>query len=511
MNNSSDRNNIKLGMMLSYVIMIVSLIGTLFISNKLLRYIGDYNFGLYSFVNSITSWLTVVSSALTASYLRFASLENKNCDSTGRTNSIYFKILLYLSLIIVLVLFAVISFFYFNKINFGKYDWTDSSTLYILFYLSVFNIGLTLPFSVFTLYINFNKKFIFARIVSIVITIFTFLGQFVIAYYFKNIILLSCYSIIITLFTSLLNYVFCKKQLNITFFKTNLFENKELLRNILLFSGVLLLNSVVDQVNNNVDKTLLGFFSVPDDVALYQVGQQFDTYLISMSISVSGVFAPTIHSLCLDNNKNGINDIFNKISKLQILIVVFFTFGFVSCGKEFVSLWIGPERINAYYVATVLMIIDICPLTINSSIEIQRAQNKHVFRAFMYFGVAILNVFLSILFLKIFDIKYAIFACLMGSIISRVISHWIAMNVYNHFIIGIDMKYYVKRLCLYLLIGVVSVLSDEMLYRFIPVGFSGYLIPFFVKGITYVLIFGILVFIIDRKYILYLIKNVFKR
>lgn len=89
--NVIDRKNIKFCVVLSYVVMAVSILGSLFVSNIVLIYIGDYNYGLYSFVNSITTWLTVISSSLTASFLRFTSIEAKEFNSTERTNTIYLK------------------------------------------------------------------------------------------------------------------------------------------------------------------------------------------------------------------------------------------------------------------------------------------------------------------------------------------------------------------------------------------------------------------------------------
>ena len=56
-NSLKDNKNIKFGVILSYVGMAVSIVGTLLVSNRVLNYIGDYNYGLYSFVNSITTWL----------------------------------------------------------------------------------------------------------------------------------------------------------------------------------------------------------------------------------------------------------------------------------------------------------------------------------------------------------------------------------------------------------------------------------------------------------------------
>ena len=136
MKNPKEDKNIKFGVVLSYVAMAVSMIGNLFISNRVLNLIGDYNYGLYAFVNSITSWLTVISTALTSSFLRFTTLEahNKNGD-TSRTNSIYFQLLFSLSSIVVSIGLLFVVTLFFNRVCFTKYNWEESKLIYILFVL----------------------------------------------------------------------------------------------------------------------------------------------------------------------------------------------------------------------------------------------------------------------------------------------------------------------------------------------------------------------------------------
>lgn len=260
---NNERKNTKYGILLSYVALAISLIGTLFISNRVLDLIGDYNYGLYSFVNSITSWLTVVSSALIASYLRYSSIEARdNDENTGRTNTIYLKLLLYLGLGILVVGLGVLLFLYSSHVNLGKYSWVDSKLMYLLFALSIINISLTMPFSVFQLFVNYRKRFIFEKLLLILTSVLNFVGHFAIAYYTKNIVVIAAFSIFITCLNFVFNFSFSKRKLGIKFDKVRLLENKTLLNSIIAFSSILLLNSVVDQINSQVDKSLLGIYSM---------------------------------------------------------------------------------------------------------------------------------------------------------------------------------------------------------------------------------------------------------
>ncbi|MBR4237549.1 lipopolysaccharide biosynthesis protein [bacterium] len=502
----SDSKNIKLGVVLSYVGMGVSIIGSLFITNRVLNLIGDYNYGLYSFVNSITSWLTIVSSALAASFLRYATLDSQEGDETvGRINTIYLKLLSILGIFVLFVGLGIVLALYMCRIRIGTYSWEDSRMMYLLFGLSIFNIGLTMPTSIFTLFINYKKKFVFGKILVIFTTVLNFAGHFLIAYFTKNVVIIAGFTIIITLITFAINAFYCYRKIGISFSRTLLNENKSLLKSIIIFSSILLFNSIVDQINTNVDKTLLGFFSSPENVTKYQMAQQLAGYLVTMSVAVSGVFAPSIHEMVASNDQESLNRVFLKISKLQSIILCCVAFGFLTCGKDFVVWWIGDNRIETYYVCSVLMILSLGPLTLNSSIEIQRAENKHKFRAVTYFTLALANVGLSILCLNIFDPKYAIYACLCGTVVTTICSHWIAMNIYNKVKIYLPVRKYITTLLIYMLIGLLCFAVVFVMTSLLFETIESHLFIFIIQGsifvILYLLVCAVININIVKKYL----------
>lgn len=497
----SENKNIKFGILLSYLTMFISIIGTLFVTNRVLNYIGDYNYGLYAFVTSITSWLTVVSSALTASYLRYATIDSKeggNTHEPAKINTVYYKLLLYIGIAILVVGGIVLFFLYNFKVCIGKYDWNDSQLMYCLFAVTLLNIALTVPTSIFPLYASFRQKFIFGKALGIATTILNFVGHFLIAYFTHDIFYLAAFSLVITIISFVSNLIYSKK-IGIKFDKVSLLSCKPLVKSILIFSSILLFNTVVDQINSSVDKTLLGIYSTPESVTVYQMGQQFDVYLMTMSVAVSGVFAPRMHALVVEKNEQALSDLYLKISKAQTIVLCMVAFGFMACGKDFILWWIGPTRIDAFYVGLVLMLMDLCPLTMNSSIEIQRAMNKHRFRALVYFLVALSNVLLSILFLYVFPAEKAIYACLLGSLIARIGSHWIAMNIYNKKQIRLPVGKYMLTLLMYMIIGL-GCAGITYLFNYLFISkISVELARFILEGIIFLIFYLGVVGLYNRK------------
>lgn len=502
MSESRESTNIKFGVILSYVSMLVSFFVTLLFTNRILNHIGDYNYGLYTFVNSITAWLTIASSALTASYLRFTSIEAAEKNTTSRTNTIYLKLFSFIGIVVVILGLAFCSIMFLNKINFASYSWRDSKVMYALFAISIVNIGITTAFTVFKMFITYKGRFIFEKTLALIIVLLNHIGQFLVAFYTKNIIALAAYILLVSVLNVIVQYIYSKKKCGIKFESVSTKENSGLIKSIALFSSILLINSVVDQINSNVDKTLLGLFSQPKDVTVYQMGMQFNSYLVVMVAAISGVFAPKINKLVANKKNDELNALFTKVSRLQSIVVCCISFGFVACGKEFIIWWIGESRIDAYYVGAVLMLINIMPLAVKTSVDIQRAMNKHYFRSIMYFLVAIINVVLSILFLRLFPEKYAIYACLLGSIIASLLTQWIAMNVFNYKVIKLPMKEVLARLFVCITYGVVSTVIVKGISMVYIDSIQSLLLRMLIKMVVYAIVYLACVALFERKFIL---------
>ena len=196
---------------------------------------------------------------------------------------------------------------------------------------------------------------------------------------------------------------------------------------------------VVDQINNSIDKVLLGRFIGTTPVAVYSVGMSLYSYYMTISKSVSGVFTPRIHTLYNatanpQQRYRDINDLFIRVGRIQFLILMLFASGLVIFGKQFIRFWVGDGYDESYYVLLLIMIPASVPLIQNLGIEIQRAANKHQFRSIIYLGMAICNLILTIYLCQIYGAVGAAF----GTGISLILANGIIMNVYYFKALNLD-------------------------------------------------------------------------
>ena len=108
------------------------------------------------------------------------------------------------------------------------------------------------------------------------------------------------------------------------------------------------------------------------------------------------------------------------------MIAVAVVSGFVVLGKEFISIWIGQQYIDAYYIILLLIIPVTVPLVENTAISILDATLKRLFRSIVLVIMAMINVIVSVILIK----QFSFWGAAMGTFISLCVGHIFLMNWY---------------------------------------------------------------------------------
>ncbi|MGU9380699.1 lipopolysaccharide biosynthesis protein [Clostridium perfringens] len=434
-------NQLKLGVILSYIGMIAQNLISIIYTPIMLRLLGQSQYGLYNLVFSVVSYLGLLSFGFGSAYIRYYSKYKTRDDKEGiaRINGMFMIIFLCISLITLLAGVVLVS----NVQNIFKDGLTlnEIDIARVLMILMVINIAISFPASVFDSNITVNEKYVFQRLLNLAKSILNpFLTLPLLLMGYKSISLIIVTSIL-TVLTLIINMWYCFKKLKIRF----LFKNFDfsLMKEMGIFSFFIFINMIVDQINWNVDKFLLGMFSGTVGVAIYSVGGQINSYYLTFSTSISSVFIPKVHRIVEETKDNRVlTELFTKVGRIQFIVLSFILTGFIFFGEYFIKVWAGEGYINSYYIALILIIPVTIPLIQNLGIEIQRAKNLHKFRSILYLVIAILNVFISIPLCKLFGgIGAAI-----GTALSLIIGNGIVINIYYNNKVGLDIKYFWKEI-----------------------------------------------------------------
>lgn len=427
------KDQLKIGSLLSYAQMALGIIIGIVYTPIMIRLLGQSEYGLYQTVSSTISMLGILNLGFNGSYIRyFAKYKVKDDkESIYKLNGLF---------VIIFSVFAVVGLacglFLTNNLDLVFKDGlTDSeySTAKVLMLLATLNLSFSFPFSVFTSIISANERFVFLKLVNMLQTVITPAITLPLLLCGYRSIAMIAVALLLAIIHGIINifYVVVKLKNKFIFYG---FE-KGLLKSMFVYTSFIAINLIVDQINWNIDKMLLGRYKGTTAVAIYSVGYALYSYYMTFSTAISGVFSPRIHTLInktkenLNEQRKQVTDLFIKVGRIQYLILALLASGIFFFGREFIVLiWAGSDYNDSYYVALLLIIPSTIALIQNLGIEIQRALNKHHFRSIVYLGMALVNLITSIILCQL----YGAIGSALGTGISLILANGFVMNIYYH-------------------------------------------------------------------------------
>lgn len=433
------RNQLRIGSLLSYTQMALSILIGLAYTPVMIRLLGKSEYGLYNTVSSTIAALGILNLGFNSGYIRFYSKYKKAGDheAISSLNGLFLLIFLFIGFIgLCCGLFLVNHLELVFKEGLTEQEYAIARVLMLL--LTV-NLAVAFPMSVFQNIISAHERFIFLKSVSILKTVLSPLVTLPLLLAGFRSIAMVAVALAIAVFTDLiyLYYVLVKLKNRFVFHG---FE-KGIIAGLFAYSGFIALNTIVDQINWNIDKILLGRFIGTEAVAVYSVGYSLYAYYMTFSTSISSVFTPRIHSMVLataddpPEQRRRLTELFVKVGRIQFLLLGLIASGMIFFGMPFITVyWAGAGYSESYHVALLLTLPATIALTQNVGIEIQRAENKHWFRSIAYFVMALINLVLSIYLCQ----RYGAIGSALGTALSLVFGNGLIMNIYYHRQCNID-------------------------------------------------------------------------
>jgi O-antigen/teichoic acid export membrane protein len=426
------KNQIKIGAILSYVQMALSIIIGLSYTPIMIRLLGQSEYGLYSAVSSVTAILSVLNLGFSSAYQRYYSKYKKENDEIklSRLNGLFLIIFLVMGFV---ALVAGLSLLFNIELLFDSgLTQKEYQTAQILLAILIVQLTLFFPTSVFTSIISAHEKFIFAKSLQIAKTLLSPLITLpLLLMGYKSIALVSV-SCVISIFSDLTNVFFALLHLKEKFRFGRI--EAGLFKELLTYISFIALHLITDQINWNIDKILLGRFKGTESVAIYSVGYSIYSYMIYLGTPIASLFIPKVHriaantSLTKEGKTKEYTSLFIKISRIQSVLIGCVVSGFLVFGQSFLQLWVGDGYSASFWVAALLMLSGSIDLIQVLGIEIQRAQNLHRFRGIVYIIMAIINCFISIPLCMYWGAVGSAF----GTCLSLVIVQGLIINIYLH-------------------------------------------------------------------------------
>lgn len=455
----------KQGVILSYVLMVFEVLSTLLITPFLIRTLGQAEYGVYKLIASITAYLLLLDLGIGNATIRYISKYRANKDVASERKYFAVAIIFYILIAAISVICGIVLIQIFPWIFKEGLNAKEIVLGQKLLFITIINAAITIGTTVYANIIVAYEKFLISKglsIISIILKmIFTVvalqagLGSVGITY--------------ITLFTTVLSrgiyvfYVFFVMKLRPMIKGVNF----QFIKNILLYSGFILIQMVATQINASIDQIFLGSF-VPASatiIAVYSIGMQIVHYYQSIGSAFTGVLMPGVVKLVEKNPSCDILcDEMVRIGRIVFMVLGLIWSGFIAVGRQFIHLWAGSENAESYYVAAILMTVYLFILTESIGIQILWATNKQKEYSFIKLGIVLLNCGLTFVLIK----WNPLLGATIGTFISLAVGDILMINILFVKKIRISLKEYYKGLFKGLLLCILFVVALGTIINLIP-------------------------------------------
>lgn len=463
----------KIGSILSFILIGLEIVSAIFLTPFLIRMFGQAEYGVYTLVLSITSYLTLLDLGIGNSVVKFVSAyrannqENELRKFEGIITSFYLLIA-FISLVVGIII--IIAF----PTVFAKGLTNEEIILsQRLLFITTINIALTLGTSGFLYTIVGYENFFISKGLSIVFLLVRIVVSFVALNLGGRSITISIINTSVTFVTRTIMIAYVLGVLKLKPTLKNV-EKKEV-KKVLFFSTFIFLQMLATQINSMADSILIGIIVADASaiLAVYGVGATLKSYFSMLGGAFNGVLMPGVVKLVERNATS--EDIESEMIRIGRIIFAFV--GMVFCcfcvnGIQFVELWAGDSYTDSYYVALILMSAYVVTLTQSIGTQFLWAKGQHKEQSIIKLSIVVCNIALTILLIH----WNPLFGAVIGTFISIIVGDVLVMQILFKVKLGIRLHTYYLGLFKGIVPSLVISVAVSLLFKFVGLrGWIGFL------------------------------------
>jgi O-antigen/teichoic acid export membrane protein len=433
------KGNIKIGIIISYINLIVNSLANILLVPVMLSGFGQGEYGVYEIIGSLVSYLSVLNFGIGTSIVRYVSEYRVKNEKQKESNLIAMLFMVFCVLSLQVLIIGIILYFKLDVL-YGK-SLTDAELILAKKMLAVLilNMVVSFPGSVFGSVTNAYERFIFLKGIEFIKICLRIAGIIVIVNFKWTILYVTILDTVLNIAYILGNMFFIRIVLNV---KVKLYEfDKKLLREVIGFSAVNFLYTIIDQINWKLDSVIIGMRLSSAAVAIYAVGNKFANVFQNLSTAISGVFLPKFTLLEVENNGNDkILEYFVKVSRWQAIVIIYAYLAYMLLGRGFINIWLGETYDLAWLSGAIALSGLAVPSMLNASNAILQAKKKQQVCAIVYFVSSIINMISTYVLVPVYGICAA---SLMTSISYFIYCSFVML--FLHYKLKINMKEFFLR------------------------------------------------------------------
>ena len=455
-------NQLKAGVVLNYVVIILNTVVGLLYTPYMLRMMGQSEYGLYSLVASVIAYLTVLDLGFGNAIVRYTAKFRAEKKTEEQYEMFGMFFLLYL--VIGIIAFGIGLGLYFNVGTLFGNTMTavELDRARIMMLLLVANLAFTFPMSIWGSIIQAYEDFVFQKSLNIFRIILNTAVMICLLHFGYKAVAMVVVQTIFNVLTLVVNFIYCRRKLNIHIYFRFKHFHWGFLKEVAIYSFWIFLNAIMDRVYWSTGQFVLGAMVGTAAVAVFAIAIQLEGMYMQFSTAISSVFLPKVTAMVATNrSRKEISDLFIRTGRIQYIVLAYILSGFIIFGRQFIELWAGADYSDAYIISLLFFIPLTVPLIQNLGITILQARNEMKFRSVLYIIIALVSLAMQIVLTRFFGG----IGCAMGVSGALVVGQILIMNVYYRRRQDLDIKTFWKEISKMSIIPIVLIFSSMLVIR----------------------------------------------
>jgi O-antigen/teichoic acid export membrane protein len=416
----TNRNlNLRTNAVASFLWFAVRIIITFFMTPLLIQSLGDRRYGVWSLVESVLAYLTLLDLGIAPSLVRFAAKFEAQRDwkDLNRTFNTCFALYLGLGTIAMVVTFVL-------ALGWSRPLGAPADLAYeirILLLLLGANVALRLPLGAFVALLDSLGVYPAKVAIRIFWSLLSALALVLVVkagYGLVGVGMIVTFSGLGESLSLVVAAYWYLPQLRLSWRYVDL-PTFRLIRGFSIYSFVAMIAS---RITFQTDALVIGAFLAPQHITFFMLGARLVETAKEIFRVISGPFLPAISSLEATNNRQAIDRLFLTGTRSLVWLAVPFQVGFLVLGRDFLNLWMGSDYVGPSFPVLVALSATIA-FGVGQLVAAKVIYGMGNLRFFSVVVVteAVANLVLSILLVKRFGILGVALGTVLPNIISSVI------------------------------------------------------------------------------------------
>lgn len=474
---------------ISYLLIVIDILVGIFFVPFLKNGLGDIDYGLYKLLFSTASYLSVLDFGLGGTITRYIVKFKTQNDKQKEENFLAMGFSIYALLAIAVLIFAGIISLLIPSIYAKSISPERMQDAQLIFLILCSTTAVSLFNHAYNGYLVAYEKHVYNKLtnlIKIILRVFLIVIGFL---FIRNVFVVVLIDFGLAVALLLTNVFYSKYKLKCKIKLHN--WDKLLAKEALIFTSAILLQSIINQFNSNVDNIALGIYSNSTSVVtIYSLALQLFTMYSTLSTSISSIYLPSISKAVFNGEDD--DSITLKViepSRLQLLILLLALTGFVLFGKDFIKLWVGENYDEVYWLGLILLASSTLELSQNTITSVLKAKNILMGKTLILCGSTLVNVIITFTLVPVLGTYGAV----IGTAFSMIFGYGLALNIYYQKKAKINLKIYFKETYKGIWLStIISFILGIPVSYFIKVssGITGWLM-FALEALIYVIIYFI--------------------